>query len=124
MTELHSDHEQGRRKPPQHPGLDLVRATEGAALAASRFMGRGDRLGADHAAQVAMFNALNLLPMKGRIVSGELNVDESLLTGESMPALRATGAAVVAGLVRIDQGLGVGTREVQPQGRVHGDGQG
>ena len=40
--------EQGRRKPPPHPGLDLVRATEGAALAASRYMGRGDRLGADH----------------------------------------------------------------------------
>jgi fructose-1,6-bisphosphatase II len=71
MTELHADNETGRRKPPTHPGLDLVRATEGAALAASRWMGRGDRLGADHAAQVAMANALNLLPMKGRIVSGE-----------------------------------------------------
>jgi len=34
-------------------------------------MGRGDRLGADHAAQVAMANALNRLPMKGCIVSGE-----------------------------------------------------
>ncbi len=39
----------------------------------------------------------DVLPADGRIVSGELNVDESLLTGESMPALRATGSAVVAG---------------------------
>jgi fructose-1,6-bisphosphatase II len=71
MHELHVDNETGKRKPPAHPGLDLVRATEAAALAASRHMGRGDRLAADHAAQVAMANALNLLSMKGRIVSGE-----------------------------------------------------
>jgi len=71
MSELHADNETGRRRPPSHPGLDLVRATEAAALAASRWMGRGDRLGADHAAQVALANALNLLPMRGRIISGE-----------------------------------------------------
>ena len=78
-----SDHpsivETGRRQPPPHPGLGLVRATESAALAAGRWLGKGDRQAADHAAQDAMAEALNLLPMKGRIISGE----EMRLGGES-----------------------------------------
>jgi len=61
----------GDREPPHHPGLGLVRVTEAAALAASRWMGRGDRDAADQAAQAAMARSLNLLPMRGRIVSGE-----------------------------------------------------
>jgi len=61
----------GKRPPPAHPGLGLVRATEASALAAGRWMGRGDPQGADHAAQDAMASALNLLPMQGRIISGE-----------------------------------------------------
>jgi len=60
-----------KRQPPHHPGLGLVRVTEAGALAASRWMGRGDRLAADRAAQQAMAATLNLLPMDGRIVSGE-----------------------------------------------------
>lgn len=63
--------ELGNKEPPHHPGLGLVRCTEAAALAAGRWMGRGDRDGADHAAQEAMATALNLLPMSGRIISGE-----------------------------------------------------
>jgi fructose-1,6-bisphosphatase II len=60
-----------KREPPHHPGLGLVRVTEAGALAASRWMGLGDRFTADHAAQDAMTATLNLLPMQGRIVSGE-----------------------------------------------------
>jgi len=63
--------ETGKRQPPPHPGLGLVRATESAALAAGRWMGLGDRQSADHAAQDAMAEALNLMPMCGRIISGE-----------------------------------------------------
>ena len=63
--------ETGRRLPPPHPGLGLVRATESAALAAGRWMGLGDRHAADAAAQDAMAEALNLMPMRGRIVGGE-----------------------------------------------------
>ncbi len=59
------------RQPPHHPGLGLVRVTEAGALAASRWMGRGNRLAADRAAQQAMAVALDLLPMAGRIVMGE-----------------------------------------------------
>ncbi|MBE0565948.1 MAG: fructose-bisphosphatase class II family protein [Krumholzibacteria bacterium] len=71
MHDKPSQVETGRRLPPPHPGLGLVRATESAALAAGRWMGRGDRQGADHAAQDAMAEALDLMPMQGRIVSGE-----------------------------------------------------
>ena len=61
--------ETGQRHPPPHPGLGLVRATESAALAAGRWLGKGERNDADHAAQDAMAAALNLMPMKGRIIS-------------------------------------------------------
>ena len=54
--------------------------TEAAALAGGRWMGLGDRSGADHAAQDAMAEALNLLSMRGRIVSGE-----ELRVGEHSP---------------------------------------
>lgn len=52
-------------------GLDLVRATEAAALAAGRWMGLGNRDAADQAAAEAMFNALNTLQMDGVIALGE-----------------------------------------------------
>jgi len=71
MFDHPSNAEIGLRQPPPHPGLGLVRATEAAALAAGRWMGLGDRQAADHAAQDAMAAALNLMPMQGRIVSGE-----------------------------------------------------
>ncbi len=60
-----------KREPPHHPGLGLVRVTEVGALAASRWMGLDDRHAADHAAQDAMAATINLLPMQGKIVSGE-----------------------------------------------------
>ena len=43
--------------------LDLVRVTEAAALAASRWMGRGDKEGADGAAVDAMRLALRNVSM-------------------------------------------------------------
>lgn len=57
--------------PPRNLGLDLVRVTEAAALAAARWLGRGKRFEADQAASDAMFAALNTLDMDGRIVIGE-----------------------------------------------------
>ncbi|HEY84310.1 MAG TPA: class II fructose-bisphosphatase [Chloroflexi bacterium] len=59
------------KHPPRNLGLDLVRVTEAAALAAGRWMGRGDRVSADQAASEAMFAALNTLDMDGRVVVGE-----------------------------------------------------
>jgi fructose-1,6-bisphosphatase II len=58
--------------PPQRNlGLDLVRATEAAALAASRWMGLGKADEADCDAADAMVNTLNTLDMQGRVVIGE-----------------------------------------------------
>ncbi|MCB0002464.1 MAG: class II fructose-bisphosphatase [Anaerolineae bacterium] len=57
--------------PPRNLGLDLVRATEAAALAAARWMGVGKPDEADQAAAEAMYGALNTLDMQGRIVVGE-----------------------------------------------------
>lgn len=71
MTQPNHEPQFGHRDPPHHPGLGLVRVTEASALAAGRWMGRGDRDAADDAGQTAMARSLNLLPMRGRIVSGE-----------------------------------------------------
>lgn len=52
-------------------GLDLVRVTETAALAAGHWVGSGDFDNAHHAATRAMADALNTLEMDGRIIIGE-----------------------------------------------------
>ncbi len=52
-------------------GLDLVRVTEAAALAAGRWMGFGDPDGANNAAAEAMASSLRTLDIDGCIVIGE-----------------------------------------------------
>src|ERR1700692_4266441 len=51
--------------------LEVVRATEAAALARARFIGRGDDRAADRAACDAMRKALNSIAFDGKIVIGE-----------------------------------------------------
>lgn len=51
--------------------LEVVRATEAAALAAARFIGKGDERMADRVAADAMRNTLNSVGMDGKIVVGE-----------------------------------------------------
>jgi fructose-1,6-bisphosphatase II len=51
--------------------LEMVRVTEAAALASARFMGRGDRDGADHAATEAMRRTMDETDIAGTIVIGE-----------------------------------------------------
>ncbi|MFH2053489.1 MAG: class II fructose-bisphosphatase [bacterium] len=80
MSDLPLNNVTGKLPPPDHPGLGLVRVTEAAALAAGRWMGLGDRAAADRAAQEAMAQALDLLSMRGRIISGE-----ELRIGEHSP---------------------------------------
>ena len=64
--------------------MELVRVTEVAALAASRWMGRGDKEGADGAAVEAMRVLLRTVPMDGIVVIGEGEKDEApmLFNGE------------------------------------------
>jgi fructose-1,6-bisphosphatase II len=65
-------------------GLELVRATEAAALAAARWMGRGDKNAADGAAVEAMRLALGVVDMDGLVVIGEGEKDQApmLYVGE------------------------------------------
>lgn len=67
-------------------GMDLVRATEAAALRAARLMGRGDKNGADQLAVDAMRFVLDSLQMDGVVVIGEGEKDEApmLYTGERL----------------------------------------
>lgn len=66
--------------------LDFVKVTESAALAASRWMGRGERDTADGAAVERMRDALNAMEISGRIVIGEGERDEApmLFIGEEL----------------------------------------
>lgn len=65
------------QNPDRNLALDLVRVTEAAALAASRWMGRGDKIAADQAAVDAMRLILNTVDMQGIIVIGEGEKDEA-----------------------------------------------
>jgi fructose-1,6-bisphosphatase II len=71
-------------RPDRNLALELVRVTEAAALAAGRFMGRGDKDGGDKAAVDAMRLVLNTVEMDGIIVIGEGVKDEApmLYNGE------------------------------------------
>jgi fructose-1,6-bisphosphatase II len=66
--------------------LDFVRVTESAALAASRWMGRGERDIADNAAVERMREELNAMNVSARIVIGEGERDEApmLYIGEEL----------------------------------------
>jgi fructose-1,6-bisphosphatase II len=57
--------------------LEVVRVTEAAALAAARFVGRGDREGADRAATEAMRKTFGFVHLRGRVVIGEGERDEA-----------------------------------------------
>lgn len=67
-------------------GLELVRVTEAAAIAAGRWMGRGDKNGSDGAAVTAMRGALARIAMDGVVVIGEGEKDEApmLYIGEQI----------------------------------------
>ena len=70
--------------PNRNLALELVRITEGAAIAASRWMGRGDKDGADGAAVDAMRRVLSDISMDGIVVIGEGEKDDApmLFNGE------------------------------------------
>ena len=57
--------------------LEAVRVTEAGAIAAARYMGRGDPMGADHAAVEAMRRAMESADISGTIVIGEGERDKA-----------------------------------------------
>ncbi|MDO8582014.1 MAG: class II fructose-bisphosphatase [bacterium] len=66
--------------------LEFVRVTEAAAMAASKWLGRGDKNAADQAAVTAMRDRLNALDISGTIVIGEGDKDDApmLFIGEKV----------------------------------------
>ena len=74
--------------PDRNLAMDLARVTEAAALAAGRWMGRGDKEAADQAAVDAMRLVLNAVAMDGIVVIGEGEKDEApmLFNGEEIGA--------------------------------------
>ena len=70
--------------PDYNLSLDLVRTTEAAALAAARWVGRGEKNAADQAAVDAMRLFFNTVHMDGLVVIGEGEKDQApmLFNGE------------------------------------------
>ncbi|HLD86824.1 MAG TPA: class II fructose-bisphosphatase [Candidatus Nanoarchaeia archaeon] len=66
--------------------LEFVRATEEAAMASARWMGRGNKNQADHAAVEAMRRRFSDVAIKGTVVIGEGEMDEApmLYIGEKV----------------------------------------
>jgi fructose-1,6-bisphosphatase II len=88
--------------PDRNLALELTRTTEAAALAASRFVGRGDKDAADGAAVDAMRLILGTVSMRGTVIIGEGEKDEApmLFNGEEVGD--GTGAPVDIAVDPID----------------------
>jgi fructose-1,6-bisphosphatase II len=73
-------------RPDRNLALELVRVTEAAALAAARWVGRGEKESADGAAVDAMRLLMDTVPMDGIVVIGEGEKDEApmLFNGEEI----------------------------------------
>jgi fructose-1,6-bisphosphatase II len=72
--------------PDRNLALELARVTEAAALAAGRWVGRGDKNGADGAAVSAMRQLIRTVSMNGVVVIGEGEKDKApmLFNGEAV----------------------------------------
>jgi fructose-1,6-bisphosphatase II len=78
--------EPGRHAPDRNLALELARVTEAAALASARWVGRGDKNGADQAAVNAMRHLISTVSMDGMVVIGEGEKDAApmLYNGEQV----------------------------------------
>jgi len=88
--------------PDRNLALELVRVTEAAAMAAARWVGRGDKNGADGAAVNAMRHLIGSVSMAGTVVIGEGEKDNApmLFNGELVGD--GTGPAVDVAVDPID----------------------
>ena len=75
-----------RQAPDRNLALELVRVTEAAAMAAGRWVGRGDKNGGDGAAVDAMRTLIGTVSMRGVVVIGEGEKDNApmLYNGEEV----------------------------------------
>ena len=89
--------------PSRNIGLDFVRVTEAAALAAGRWIGSVKQNAAHRAATQAMLNALNTLNIDGRIIIGEDRpIDGQILLGTGQKIGTGLGSKVDAVVDPID----------------------
>ncbi len=117
-------------RPTRNLALDLVRVTEAAALSAARFMGRGDKNAADHAAVEGMRLVLNTVEMNGIIVIGEGEKDQApmLYNGETLgtgnPPLVDIAVDPIDGTRPLVHGLGnaIATVALAPRGTMFAPG--
>ena len=74
------------QSPDRNLALELVRVTEAAAMAAGRWVGRGDKNGADGVAVNAMRVLISTIGMRGTVVIGEGEKDNApmLYNGEEV----------------------------------------
>lgn len=72
--------------PDRNLAMELVRVTEAAAMAAGRWVGKGDKLGADDVAVEAMRVMISSIGMRGTVVIGEGEKDNApmLFNGEQV----------------------------------------
>jgi fructose-1,6-bisphosphatase II len=75
-----------RQAPDRNLALEIVRVTEAAAMAAGRWVGRGDKNGGDGAAVDAMRTLIETVSMRGVVVIGEGEKDNApmLYNGEEV----------------------------------------
>jgi fructose-1,6-bisphosphatase II len=75
-----------KQAPDRNLALELVRVTEAAAMAAGRWVGRGDKNGGDGSAVDAMRALIGTVSMRGVVVIGEGEKDEApmLFNGEEV----------------------------------------
>jgi fructose-1,6-bisphosphatase II len=91
-----------RIRPDRNLAMELARVTEAAALAAGRWIGRGDKVAADQAAVDAMRHMIDSVSMDGVVVIGEGEKDEApmLYNGEAVG--NGSGPAVDVAVDPID----------------------
>jgi fructose-1,6-bisphosphatase II len=102
MTAGQPEHQPASQAPDRNLALELARVTEAASLAAARWVGRGDKNGADGAAVNAMRMLINSVSMRGVVVIGEGEKDRApmLFNGEEVGD--GTGAACDVAVDPID----------------------
>lgn len=94
--------EPGVHAPNRNLALELVRVTEAAAMAAARWVGRGDKNGADGAAVNAMRRLINSVSMQGVVVIGEGEKDRAPMLYNGEEVGDGTGPAVDVAVDPID----------------------
>ena len=129
--------ERRREAPDRNLAMELVRVTEAAAMAAGRWVGRGDKNGGDGAAVDAMRQLIHTVSMRGVVVIGEGEKDNApmLFNGEEVGNGEGAWCDVAVdpidgttlmskGMPRLGRGArgGRARRDVRPVGRVlHGE---